>query len=58
MLLLSDCTACLIFRAVEIICELLVVDLGFYLHKFKSEVVGDEIDLFQFSEVPCCYVKL
>jgi hypothetical protein len=30
------------FRALEIICELFVVDLGFYLHKSKSKIVCDE----------------
>jgi hypothetical protein len=41
---LSTTTACMIFRALEIICDLFVVDLGFYLHKSKSEVVCDEND--------------
>jgi hypothetical protein len=34
----------MIFRAIEIICDLFVVDLGFYLHKSKYEVVFDEND--------------
>jgi hypothetical protein len=34
----------MIFRALGIICDLFFVDLGFYLHKSKSEVVCDEID--------------
>jgi hypothetical protein len=55
---LPECAACLIFMVLEIICDLFVVDLGFYLHKSKSEVVCDEIDWFKFSEMPCCYVKL
>jgi hypothetical protein len=48
----------MIFRALEIICDLIVVDLGLYLHKSKSRVVCDENVCFQFSELHCCCVKL
>jgi hypothetical protein len=46
------------FRAIENIYDLIVVDLGLYLHKSKSGVVCDENVCFQFSEMHCCYVKL
>jgi hypothetical protein len=48
----------MIFRAIENIYVLIVVDLGLYLHKSKSGVVSDENVCFQFSGMHCCCVKL
>jgi hypothetical protein len=55
---LASSTACMIFRTLEIIWDLFVVDLGFYHHKSKSGVLCDKNVWFQFSEMPCCNVKL
>jgi hypothetical protein len=55
---LASSTASMIFRAMDIIWGLFVVDLGFYHLKSKSEVLYYEIVWFQFSVMPCFIVKL
>jgi hypothetical protein len=55
---LTPSTTCMIFRALENICDLFVVNLGIYLHKSKSRVLCDEIVWFQFLGMHYCFVKL